>query len=34
MQLLERTQECDPKITFGPIKDGTLGAAPPKTIGV
>ena len=34
MQLLERTQECEPKMTFGPIKDGTLGAVLPKTIGM
>ena len=34
MQLLERTQEYEPIMTFDLIKDGTLGAASPKTIGV
>ena len=34
MQLLERTQEWNQNMTFGPIKDGTLGLASPKTIGV
>ena len=34
MQLLERTQECEPKYDLDHIKDGTLGAASAKTIGV
>ena len=34
IQLRERTQECQPKMTFDPIKDGMLGAAPPKAIGM
>ena len=33
-QLLEHPQECEQNMTFDPIKDGTLGAASPKTIGV
>ena len=36
MQLLEHTQECEQTymyMTFDPIKDGTLRAASPKTIG-
>ena len=35
MQLLERTQEyMNQNMTFDPIKDGTLRAASPQTIGV
>ena len=34
MQLLECTQECVNQNIFDPIKDGTLRAASPKTIGV
>ena len=30
----ERTQDFHQNMTFDPIKDGTLGAALPKTIGV
>ena len=30
----ERTQDVHQNMTFDPIKDGTLGAASPKTIGV
>ena len=30
----ERTQDFHQNITFDPIKDETLGAASPKTIGV
>ena len=30
----EHTQDFHQNMTFDPIKDGTLGAASPKTIGV
>ena len=34
IKCINYTQDLHQTITFDPIKDGTLGAASPKTIGV